>query len=92
MVRGRLEEIAAAFGGSVSGRGFIQGLRLPDNALAGAASRAAFERGLVIETAGAHDEVLKFLAPLTTPESELNRGLDIIEASVKAAVAGQSYS
>jgi len=38
--------------------------------------------GLVIETSGATDQVLKLLPPLTIQESRLREGLDILERSV----------
>jgi diaminobutyrate-2-oxoglutarate transaminase len=44
----------------------------------------AFERGLVIELAGADDDVLKFLAPLTIEEELLKKGLDIVDESIAA--------
>lgn len=66
------------------GRGLIQGIEFADPALAPAVSRAAFERGLIIETAGADDQVLKLLPPLTISDAELERGLDIIEASLRS--------
>jgi diaminobutyrate-2-oxoglutarate transaminase len=50
-------------------------------------SRAAFERGLVIETAGAYDEVVKFLPALTIDDADLLRGVDIVEESVETALA-----
>lgn len=43
-------------------------------------------RGLVIETSGAHDEVVKVLAPLTITETEFAQGLDILERAVAAAL------
>ena len=42
------------------------------------ASRACFERGLVIELAGRGDCVLKLMPALTTDDATLIRGLDII--------------
>ena len=39
-------------------------------------------QGLVIETSGANDEVLKVLPALTIPEEQLKAGLEIIERSV----------
>ena len=47
-------------------------------------SEAAFERGLILETAGAKGQVIKFLAALNIPMDDLNRGLDILEESVRA--------
>ncbi|PIE19605.1 MAG: diaminobutyrate--2-oxoglutarate transaminase [Proteobacteria bacterium] len=85
-VRERLETIAKAWGGEAYGRGFIYGLRFPDHTIGGEVSKAAFERGLLIETSGPRDEVLKFLAPLTTPDGDLNAGLDILAASVEAVI------
>ena len=50
--------------------------------------RRAAAAGLIIESAGPHDEVVKVLAPLTTPEPLLARGLDILaEAASGAALA-----
>ncbi|HSM12486.1 MAG TPA: aminotransferase class III-fold pyridoxal phosphate-dependent enzyme, partial [Thermoanaerobaculia bacterium] len=62
------------------GRGLILGLELADG-LAARVSRECFRRGLVIETAGAADQVLKLLPPLTISEAELDAGLDIIAAA-----------
>jgi len=70
------------------GRGLMQGLALPPTGLAGRVAQACFERKLILETSGPEDEVLKLLPPLTTPIEELERGLDIIDEAVAAAVAG----
>lgn len=70
---------------SPRGIGLIRGIVCPDG-VAQRASQLAFERGLIIETAGASDEVLKMLPPLTMSESELERGLDIVEQSVELAL------
>jgi diaminobutyrate-2-oxoglutarate transaminase len=59
-----------------------------DRGLAGRISKAAFARGLVIETSGAFDEVLKFLPALTIADDELRRGLGIVRESLAAALAG----
>jgi len=68
---------------SVRGRGLIQGLVTPPGAgLANEIAAQAFKQGLVIETSGAHDEVLKLLPALTISNEELTQGLDIIERSV----------
>ena len=32
----------------------------------------------MIETSGAHDEIVKYLAPLTTPEKVMREGFDIL--------------
>lgn len=67
------------------GIGLIRGLVCPEG-VATRASQLAFERGLIIETAGANDEVLKLLPPLTISETELELGLDIIEQSLELAL------
>mgnify|MGYP000309568999 CR=1 FL=1 len=85
-VRAKLGHIAQHCGAtSVRGRGLIQGLVFEDRPhIPSAISQKAFERGLIIETAGARDEVLKLLPPLTTTWEELERGLSIIEESALA--------
>lgn len=73
---------------TVRGRGLMYGIastKRPE--LAGAVSAAAFERGLVIETSGARDEVLKFLPALTISDDELLRGLAIVRESLAAVLA-----
>jgi diaminobutyrate-2-oxoglutarate transaminase len=67
------------------GRGMIRGLVCPDG-VAASAARLAFDRGLIIETAGAQDQVLKLLPPLLVTDSELETGLDIIEECVERAL------
>lgn len=69
----------------VRGRGLIQGLEL-DAGIANAVSAECFERGLIIETAGAQDQVLKLLPPLTVTREELDKGLDTIEKSLQTVL------
>lgn len=96
VVRDWLENLAYSYPGvglSVRGRGLIQGLvtaTQPD--LANRIARKAFERGIVIETSGAHDEVLKILPALTIEDDLLMRGLDAIEASVADVLAETGHS
>ncbi|RZU66421.1 diaminobutyrate aminotransferase [Microterricola gilva] len=91
LLRGELVAIAAenpeiAF--EVRGRGLMYGIASTSHPeLAGAVSAAAFERGLVIETSGARDEVLKFLPALTISDDELLRGLAIVRESLAAVRA-----
>ncbi|MEM9601283.1 MAG: diaminobutyrate--2-oxoglutarate transaminase [Pseudomonadota bacterium] len=65
------------------GRGMIWGLCLPSQAAADAVTQACFEHGLIIETAGAEGNVLKFLAPLTIEHDTLARGLEILEYALQ---------
>lgn len=86
MVTKRLTEIARKHPKLVSqirGRGLIQGIVFNDPGVANTVSAAAFDQGLVIETAGAQDEVLKLLPPLLITDTDLQEGLDIIANSVE---------
>jgi diaminobutyrate-2-oxoglutarate transaminase len=71
----------------VRGRGLIQGLVFKESGMGNEVSAEAFKRGLIVETAGVNDEVLKLLPPLTTSEEEFTQGLDIIAESVDAVLA-----
>lgn len=90
-VRDWLENLAHSYPAAalaVRGRGLIQGLvTAAQPELANSIARKAFKRGIVIETSGAHDEVLKVLPALTIEDDLLMRGLDAIEASVAEALA-----
>jgi len=68
------------------GLGMVWGLELPQPGVAGEASREAFQRGLLIETAGANDQVLKFLPSLLIEEELLREGLDIVDQSLATLV------
>ena len=84
VIRESLQQLANKYGGVVRGSGMIYGLEFENAEAAADVSRAAFERGLVIETAGPKDEVLKVLPPLTITEQALQQGLEIIADSVEA--------
>ncbi|HEX4249502.1 MAG TPA: diaminobutyrate--2-oxoglutarate transaminase [Pseudonocardia sp.] len=82
----RLAEIATGIpGATLKGRGLMQGVEV-DPALAALIARTCIHNRLIIERAGPHDEVVKVLAPLTTPDQELDRGLDILAAAAGEAV------
>jgi len=70
----------------VRGRGLIQGLETRSGETAKRISAEAFARGLIIETTGPEQEVLKVLCPLTIPETDLKAGLTILDEAVTAAV------
>ncbi|WP_439559940.1 diaminobutyrate--2-oxoglutarate transaminase [Roseinatronobacter sp.] len=81
----RLREIAANVpGATLKGRGMMQGIDVGSGDMAAAICATCFEHGLIIETSGAHDEVVKVLAPLTIPQDQFAAGLDILENAVKA--------
>lgn len=92
MIEERLEDLCKRFPEArpeVRGRGMIQGIAFADTELAGRISAEAFKRGLVVETAGAQDEVLKFLPPLTITDEALSKGLDIVADSLGAVLSSK---
>jgi len=68
------------------GRGLARGLQFPTGELADAVCKAAFERGLLMETSGPEGEVMKILPALTITDAELDQGLRIIDESVRAVL------
>jgi diaminobutyrate-2-oxoglutarate transaminase len=68
----------------VRGRGLLQGIAYPDYDMAGAVAKAAFERGLLVETSGPESEVVKLMPALTIDTNDLARGIDILADSVDA--------
>ena len=71
------------FGLSHRGRGLMQGLHCGTGELAGAIAGRCFDQGLIIETSGPNDEVLKVLCPLTISEADLSHGLQILSDAVR---------
>lgn len=75
---------------AVRGAGMIWGIDLAGVAdgLAERVSARCFELGLVIETAGRRDGVLKFLPPLTIEDDLLERGFAIVEKALADLLHG----
>ena len=71
---------------AVRGRGLIQGIVFRDCELAVNVSRSCFKRGLIIETVGPADNVLKIMPPLTISDAELELGLQRITDSIDAVM------
>ena len=65
------------------GRGLMQGVACQKDGLAEKICKAAFERGLLMETSGPNDEVFKFLPPLIIDKAGLEAGFSIIEDSIE---------
>jgi 4-aminobutyrate aminotransferase/(S)-3-amino-2-methylpropionate transaminase len=92
IIRERLDPLANEDGlvGEVRGLGPMVGLELVTDrktkepaALATAAVvKRCHENGLLILKCGTHDNVVRLLAPLVTPEEDLHRGLDILTESL----------
>ncbi|OIO69986.1 MAG: diaminobutyrate--2-oxoglutarate transaminase [Zetaproteobacteria bacterium CG_4_9_14_3_um_filter_49_83] len=72
--------------GQLRGVGMVWGIDFADSGFAGEISEEAFKRGLVIETAGANGQVLKFLPALTIEDKLIEEGLGIIDESIAAVL------
>ncbi|MFC1406083.1 MULTISPECIES: diaminobutyrate--2-oxoglutarate transaminase [Streptacidiphilus] len=85
VVAGALGEMAdrhAGLGARHRGRGLFWGIEFDDPGLAVRIARSAFRRGLLVETAGPRDEVVKLLPPLTVSDEDLREGLDVLAEAV----------
>ncbi len=69
------------------GRGMVWGLDFERGGFAAEVSSAAFERRLVIELAGADDNVVKFLPALIIDEDTLRQGIAIIDEVIGELLA-----
>ena len=77
-----LSRIANGYEGAiVKGRGFLTGIKFPDTTAASKIAAASYQRGLLVETSGPEDEVLKTMPALTISSDELRSGVDIIAAA-----------
>lgn len=74
----------------LKGRGLMSGIECPDGELAGEVCRIAFQNGLVIETSGNDNQVVKCLVPLVITEQQLIEGLNILEHAFGAALSDRS--
>lgn len=70
----------------VKGRGLARGLGMPSGEIAGRITARAFELGVLVETSGPDDEVVKLLPALTITDDELTRGLDLLEQAIDEAL------
>jgi diaminobutyrate-2-oxoglutarate transaminase len=64
------------------GIGMVWGLDIPRSGFASLVSREAFDNKLIIELAGADDNVVKFLPALTIDEETLRKGIAIIDQAI----------
>lgn len=84
IVRSGLAGIADMIDGArLKGRGMMRGVDVRSGDLARAICARAFDNGLIVETSGAEDQVVKILAPLTTPDAVLEDGLSILHQAAK---------
>ncbi|WP_105103094.1 diaminobutyrate--2-oxoglutarate transaminase [Microbulbifer pacificus] len=88
----RLNRIVEKYGDgnmTTRGRGMFRGLNCVSGELADKITSEAFRNGLVIETSGADDHVVKTLCPLTISDDNLKKALDIVEAAVAKVLKGE---
>ncbi|MEM6363023.1 MAG: diaminobutyrate--2-oxoglutarate transaminase [Planctomycetota bacterium] len=85
IIADRLKQIAATASNPISirGRGLIWGLDMGSGTLARRVIDAAFDYGLMMESSGADDEVLKIMPALTIPLLDLEAGLDIVQDCIE---------
>lgn len=88
VIKTRFEKIVKDYpklNATTRGRGFMRGIACGEGKedYAGKICEKAFEKGLIIETAGPSGEVVKFLGPLTIDNEGLNKGLDILEEAIE---------
>jgi 4-aminobutyrate aminotransferase/(S)-3-amino-2-methylpropionate transaminase len=80
--------------GDVRGLGAMMGMELvtdrvtkgPDKPLTQKILAAALQRGLILLSSGTFGNIVRILAPLTTPDDILDEGLDVMEQALDAVV------
>jgi 4-aminobutyrate aminotransferase / (S)-3-amino-2-methylpropionate transaminase / 5-aminovalerate transaminase len=60
--------------------------KTPDKVRTGKLQAAALERGVILLSAGTFGNIVRVLAPLTTPDEVIDEGLDAIEQALDAIV------
>ncbi|WP_444944330.1 diaminobutyrate--2-oxoglutarate transaminase [Microbulbifer sp. ZKSA006] len=88
----RLESIVNRYGEgnfTTKGRGMFQGIDCVSGELAEKITKLAFKKGLIIETSGADDQIVKLLCPLVITDQHLKKGIDIIESAIREVCAGE---
>ncbi len=89
-VADRLDSIVEKYGEgnfTCRGRGMFRGINCVNGELAAKITKNAFKKGLIIETSGADDQVVKFLCPLIISDDSLKKGIDIVEQAIKEVCA-----
>jgi 4-aminobutyrate aminotransferase/(S)-3-amino-2-methylpropionate transaminase len=95
-IRSRFSEWAGRHAciGDVRGLGAMIAMELvqdratktPDKVRTGKLQAAALERGVILLSAGTFGNIVRVLAPLTTPDEVIDEGLDAIEQALDAVV------
>lgn len=88
LIERRLTELANLVPGAfLKGRGLMRGVDVGSGELAGRICGRAYDMGLIIETSGNEDQVVKVLAPLTTPVATFDKGFDILLDAARDVLA-----
>jgi len=93
LLKTRLDDIAKNISDEIEvrGKGLVYGFDCILPELASAIQKKCFEKGLILETCGPVDQVVKFLPPLIITENELTEGMDIVEKSVKEVMSESDF-
>lgn len=89
----RLQEMVdgeAGFEAEVRGRGLITGLACSQLEHGNAIIGECFKRGLIMETTGQGDSVVKVMPPLISSDADIDEGLDIIGKAIHAVAKGSN--
>ena len=77
-------------GARLKGRGLMRGVDVGSGELAGDICARAYEQGLIIETSGSDGQVVKVLAPLTTPKETFAKGFNILLDAADKVLAART--
>ena len=69
----------------VRGLGAMQAFELADAESTKALTKYCYEHGLILVTAGTYGNVVRILMPLVVTDEQMEEGLDVMEAALKAA-------
>jgi len=83
IMKNRLIKISCQGEFTLKGKGFMQGIDFGNSEFCAAVKKACFKKGLIIETAGPNDEVLKLMPALNISEEKLINGLSLIDDCVR---------
>ncbi len=75
----RMSALAAKFNIKMLGRGMMRGLVIKDAPMATRIRSTCFAKGLIVETCGGHDNILKFLPPLNVSHDVINEAFSVVE-------------
>jgi diaminobutyrate-2-oxoglutarate transaminase len=67
----------------MKGRGMFQGINCVSGEIASKITKKAFKKGMIIETSGADDQIVKLFCPLTITQENLEKGISILRESIK---------